>query len=105
MTPFDPEFDAPIKVRKPGVRPRLDRRSVGLIALLTALWLGIAWCSGLLGMTLAAVGIMFSGVLIIGLALIPSALGFWLFAIGGRIVEFCRRKGRWPDENEARRKP
>jgi hypothetical protein len=98
MIPYDPEFDVPVKIRKERLRARLDRRSFSLILVLIAVWLGIVWDTDLFWMTLVAIGCMLSGVLVIGLALIPSALGFALFGICGRLVAYCRRKREWPDE-------
>ena len=74
MTPYDPEFDPPEKIRKLAARPRLDQRSVFLILVLVGLWLWIAWGSNLLGLTFACLAMMFSGVIVIALALIPLYL-------------------------------
>jgi hypothetical protein len=103
MTPYDPEFCVPLKTGKAAYRPRIDRRSFSLLVFLLTDWLGLTWGTDLFWLTLTGLGLMFSGVLVIALALIPSAIGFGLFALGGRFIAFCRRKDRWTGDKEGRR--
>jgi hypothetical protein len=93
---FDPEFDphekTPLKVRP----RRIERRMTVLTLLLAAIWLWILWEFGLLRLALGLVGLAIGGFAIVALTFIPTAIGFGLFAIGGRLLAFCKELGNWP---------
>jgi hypothetical protein len=98
MTPFDPDFDRPVKDRKAGRRRTIQRRSVILAVGLVAIWLIILRDSGVLWFVLGVFGLFLCGVLVMVLAMVPGLVGFKLFAAFDRMVAAYRRAGRWPDD-------
>ena len=101
MTLFDPEFDRPrIKHAGSGKWPAsIQPKQSPLIVTLVLLWMFVAWHTGLFPLTLLALGLMLSGIVVIGLALIPAYLGYGLFALFDRLIGNSPRGVKLPEDH------
>ncbi len=79
-------------------RSGLRLRSLMMVVVLVAVGLTLARETFLFWFLLGFVGLLASGVAMIGLGVAANLVGFLLFGAIDWVVAACRGAGRWPDE-------